>query len=123
MPDTWGLMFPVVLPGTPTDRITSNANKTLRFLKRNIKIKMPMIRETAYNILVRPQLEYSSAVWDPNTKKKKKKKKKKKMKWCSAGLPGHEVIYFFFMLSSAEHEIFSTNKQEDANNGWHFYIY
>ena len=27
------------------DRITGNANKTLGFLKRNIKIKMPRIRE------------------------------------------------------------------------------
>ena len=31
---------------------------------------MPMIRETAYNTLVRPQLEYSSAVLDPYTKYK-----------------------------------------------------
>ena len=29
----------------------------------------------------------------------------------------------FFMLNSAEHEIFSANKYENANNSWHFYIY
>ena len=29
----------------------------------------------------------------------------------------------FFMLNSAEHEIFSANKYENANNGWHFHIY
>ena len=29
----------------------------------------------------------------------------------------------FFMLNSAEHEIFSTNKYENANNSWHFHIY
>ena len=52
------------------DRITGNANKTLGFLKRNIKTKMPRIREAAYNTLVRPQLEYASAVWDPHTKDK-----------------------------------------------------
>ena len=52
------------------DRITGNANKTLGFLKRNIKTKMPRIRETANNTLVRPQLEYASAVWDPHTKDK-----------------------------------------------------
>ena len=44
------------------DRITGNANKTLAFLKRNIKPKKLRIRETAYNTLVRPQLEYASAV-------------------------------------------------------------
>ena len=28
-----------------------------------------------------------------------------------------------FMLSWAEHEIFSANKYENANNSWHFHIY
>ena len=28
----------------------------------------------------------------------------------------------FFMLDSAEHEIFSANKYENANNSWHFHI-
>ena len=27
------------------------------------------------------------------------------------------------MLSQAEHEIFSANKYENANNSWHFHIY
>ena len=39
------------------DRITGNVNCTLGFLKRNIKTKLPMVRETAYNTLVR---EYSA---------------------------------------------------------------
>ena len=29
----------------------------------------------------------------------------------------------FFMLNSAEHEIISANKYENANNSWHFHIY
>ena len=29
----------------------------------------------------------------------------------------------FFMLNSAEHEIFSANKYENASNNWHFHIY
>ena len=29
----------------------------------------------------------------------------------------------FFMLNSAEHEIFSANKYENANDSWHFHIY
>ena len=28
----------------------------------------------------------------------------------------------FFMLNSIEHEIFSTNKYENANNSWHFHL-
>ena len=36
---------------------------------------------------------------------------------------GPDVINFFFMLNSAEHENFSANKYENANNGWHFHIY
>ena len=51
-------------------KITRNTSRTFGFLKRNIKTKMPRIGETAYNTLVRPQLEYSSTVWDPYTKHK-----------------------------------------------------
>ena len=29
----------------------------------------------------------------------------------------------FFMLNSAEHELFSAYKCSNANNGWHFNIY
>ena len=43
------------------DRITGNANRTLGFIRRNIKTKMSKVRETAYNTLVSPQLEYASA--------------------------------------------------------------
>ena len=49
------------------DRITGNANRTLGCIRRNIKTKNPKVRETAYNTLVRPQLEYSSPIWDPHT--------------------------------------------------------
>ena len=47
--------------------ITGNANPTLSFVRPNIKTKMSKVRETAYTTLVRPQLEYASAVWDPHT--------------------------------------------------------
>ena len=49
------------------DRITENANHTLGFVRQNIKTKMSKVRETAYNTLVRSQLEYASAVWVPHT--------------------------------------------------------
>ena len=50
------------------DWITGSANRTLGFVRRNIKTRMSKVRETAYNTLVRPQLEYASAVWDPHNK-------------------------------------------------------
>ena len=52
------------------DRITGSTNQTLGFVRRNIKTKMSKVRKTAYNTLVRPQLEYASAVWDPHNKKR-----------------------------------------------------
>ena len=38
-------------------------------------------------------------------------------------ISGPKVIKHFFMLNSAEHEIFSANKYENANKSWHFHIY
>ena len=49
------------------NRIVSNASHTLNFVRCNIKTKMPKVRETAYNSIVRPQFEYPSAVWDPES--------------------------------------------------------
>ena len=45
----------------------TSASKTPGFIKRNIRIKDPRIREVAYKTLVRPVLEYSSPVWSPHT--------------------------------------------------------
>ena len=44
------------------------ANNTLNFLRRNIKISCPRLKEQAYKTLVRPHLEYAATVWDPHTK-------------------------------------------------------
>jgi hypothetical protein len=44
------------------------ATNTLNFLKRNLRINSPRLKEKAYKTLVRPHLEYSSSVWDPHTK-------------------------------------------------------
>ena len=52
------------------DRITSKANSTLGFIKRNIKTQNVRVKQTAYNTLVRPQLEYAAPIWDPRTKQK-----------------------------------------------------
>ena len=54
---------------THVDRVTANANPSLGFIKRNVKTKSPKVREMDYQTLVRPQLEYASAIWDPHTKR------------------------------------------------------
>jgi hypothetical protein len=47
-------------------KVTSKANKTLGFLRRNLKKKCPQDnKESACKSLVRPHLEYVSVVWDP----------------------------------------------------------
>ena len=47
--------------------ITSKANKTLGFLRRNLKIPSIRIKEQAYFTLARPLVEYATTVWDPYT--------------------------------------------------------
>ncbi len=47
------------------ENIVGKANKTLGFLKPNLKHCPQEIKVQAYKTLVRPILEYSSTVWDP----------------------------------------------------------
>ena len=47
------------------NNITSKANQTLNFLKRNLKVKSQKIKEHAYKALVGLKLEYSSCIWNP----------------------------------------------------------
>lgn len=46
----------------------SKANRSLGFIKRNLYSCNQSTKLTAYRSLVRPLVEYSSAVWDPYTK-------------------------------------------------------
>ena len=55
------------------ENITTKANRTLGFVKRNIQTKNKDIRTMAYNTLVRPHVEYALAVWSPHTKENNKK--------------------------------------------------
>ena len=48
------------------DSIKNKANRTLGFLRRNLKISSISIKEQAYKTLVRPLVEYASPVWDPH---------------------------------------------------------
>ena len=47
--------------------ITSKANSTLGILRRNLRLSSHTVKTHAYQALVRPHLEYASAVWDPHT--------------------------------------------------------
>ena len=53
--------------GSHISSTTNKANKTLGFLRRNLKIGNKKTKETAYKALVRPLLEYAATVWDPYT--------------------------------------------------------
>ena len=48
--------------------VTAKANRTLSFLRRNLRINSEQFKCMAYTTLVRPLLEYSCTVWDPYTK-------------------------------------------------------
>ena len=50
------------------DKIVKKANNVLNFIKRNLKKCPRHIKEKAYLTYVRPQLEYSTTIWDPHTK-------------------------------------------------------
>ena len=41
------------------------SNKTLGFLKRNLRVKSPSLKAKAYTPILRPQLEYCCSIWDP----------------------------------------------------------
>ena len=47
------------------DVIMAKANRSLGFLKRNLKVLSSSLCEKAYMGFVRPQLEYGSTIWDP----------------------------------------------------------
>ena len=49
------------------DSAATKANRVLRFLRRNLKVKSSSLKEKAYKTLVRPSMEYAATVWDPYT--------------------------------------------------------
>ena len=48
--------------------ISTKANRTIDFLVRNIHACPKEVKAVAYTPLVRPSIEYASAVWDPFNK-------------------------------------------------------
>jgi hypothetical protein len=59
--------------GPHINNICNKANPTIGFLKRNLNIANKSVKERAYQSLVRPSLEYSSAVWDPHQQQDKQR--------------------------------------------------
>ena len=51
------------------DRICNTANKTLGFLRRNLKVNNKQLKTVAFQATVRPVLEYCSSCWDPYTQR------------------------------------------------------
>ena len=58
---------------THINKITASASKTLGFVRHNLGSCTKETKTAAYVSLVRPTLEYSSAVWDPTLKNSDKK--------------------------------------------------
>ena len=54
---------------TQIAKATAKANSAMAVLRRNVRVSSKAINSTAYSALVRPHVEYCSAVWDPHTKK------------------------------------------------------
>ena len=70
---------------THIDNIINKANRSLCFIKRNIKTKYQKTREMAYNTRVRPQVEYASCAWDPYVKhhiNKIEMVRRRAARWC-----------------------------------------
>ena len=47
------------------NEIQLKANRSLSLIKRNLKLVNKSVKETAYFVLVRSQLEFASTVWSP----------------------------------------------------------
>ena len=54
---------------THIKEILTKANRTLGFVKKNVRTKNKSVKELAYKTFVRPKLEYASTVWSPHTDK------------------------------------------------------
>ena len=54
--------------GKHIETVTAKGNRTLGFLRRNMRDCSHEVRCATYTALVRPTLEYASTVWDPHKK-------------------------------------------------------
>ena len=52
---------------THIQQTAAKANKSLCFIRRNLKVQSQKIKERAYQTIIRPKLKYCCTVWDPYT--------------------------------------------------------
>ena len=52
------------------DNTIGKGNKTLGFIRRNLKDCTKPVKSAAYTSMMRPTMEYASSVWDPTNRKK-----------------------------------------------------
>ena len=50
------------------NKVQNKASKTLGLLQRTLHAAPPQVRQTAYEVLVRPTLEFATRAWAPHTK-------------------------------------------------------
>ena len=50
------------------DATRQSASGVLKFLRRNLRVSSTSVKTRAYQMYVRPKLEYAGIVWDPHTK-------------------------------------------------------
>jgi hypothetical protein len=48
------------------DNVAAKGNRTLGFIRRNLKDCTRTVKETSYTAIVRPTIEYAATVWDPD---------------------------------------------------------
>jgi hypothetical protein len=51
----------------PIDNIKAKGNRSLGFVRRNLKNCSRSVKTARYTALVHPVIEYTSTVWDPTT--------------------------------------------------------
>ena len=67
--DNLGVTISTKLSWQPhINKVQNKASKTLGLLKRTLHAAPPQVRQTAYEVLVRPKLEFATCAWAPHTK-------------------------------------------------------
>ena len=83
-------------------RYTTKANKTLNFLRRNLRTCSAKSKERAYKALVRPIVEYSATVWDPYVAKNIQKVEMIERRAARLATTDYTVSLICYLLSNGD---------------------